>query len=184
MNITFIFDRFRRSSAAVTAVKYECDSRILRSTFRKSKILLTEKSANGALVTLTPELTQAPVMACCLATPKILHEPMLTYHQWCSVAITLEQFRSSSGCNIMVLVAGNAISSKLELWIGDITGHTDPFIPYWDCLTVIFLIHHKTIQVSHKAHALSLPLTIVFLVNIILLLCLKDSLAGHMAPCT
>ena len=39
----FIFDRCRRSSAAVTPVKYKCDSRNLRGTFARSKILLMEK---------------------------------------------------------------------------------------------------------------------------------------------
>ena len=51
MNITFIFDRCRRSSAAATPVKYECDSKNLTCTFAISKILLTEKLTNGALVT-------------------------------------------------------------------------------------------------------------------------------------
>ena len=43
-----------RSAAAVTLVKYECDSRNLTCTFARSKILLTEKLTNGALVTPTP----------------------------------------------------------------------------------------------------------------------------------
>ena len=50
----FMFDRCRRSSAAVAPVKYECDLNNLRGTFTSSKILLTEKLANGALVTPTP----------------------------------------------------------------------------------------------------------------------------------
>ena len=56
LKITFIFDRCRRSSAAVASVKYKCDSNNLRSTFERSKILLTEKLTNGALVTPTPGL--------------------------------------------------------------------------------------------------------------------------------
>ena len=56
LNITLIFDRCRRSSAAVTSVKYECDSKDLRVTFASSYILLTEKLTNGALVTPTPRL--------------------------------------------------------------------------------------------------------------------------------
>ena len=52
----FIFGRCRRSSAAVTPVKYECDSGNLAGTFTRSKISLTEKLANGALVTPTPDL--------------------------------------------------------------------------------------------------------------------------------
>ena len=39
---------------AMTPVKYECDSGNLTGTFARSKILLTEKLANGALVTPTP----------------------------------------------------------------------------------------------------------------------------------
>ena len=58
--MTFIFGRCRRSSAAVTPVKYECDSGNLTGTFAKSKILLTEKLANGALVTPTPGLDYLP----------------------------------------------------------------------------------------------------------------------------
>ena len=51
----FIFDRCRRSSAAVTPVKYECDANNLTGTSERSKILLTEKLTNGALLTPTPE---------------------------------------------------------------------------------------------------------------------------------
>ena len=54
LNIIFIFDRCRRSSAAVTPVKYECDANNLTGTFARSKILLTEKLTNRALVTPTP----------------------------------------------------------------------------------------------------------------------------------
>ena len=35
-------------------VKYKCDSNNSRGNFDRSKILLTEKLTNGALVTLTP----------------------------------------------------------------------------------------------------------------------------------
>ena len=54
LDIAFIFGRCRRSSAAVTPVKYKCDLRNLTCTFARSKILLTEKLTNGALVTPTP----------------------------------------------------------------------------------------------------------------------------------
>ena len=50
----FIFDRCCRSSAAVTPVKYECDANDITGTFARSKILLTEKLTNGALVTPIP----------------------------------------------------------------------------------------------------------------------------------
>ena len=52
-NITFIFGRCHRSSAVVTPVKYECDSANLTGTFARSKIVLTEKLAKGALVSPT-----------------------------------------------------------------------------------------------------------------------------------
>ena len=52
----FIFDRCRRSSAAVAPVKYECDWNNLTGAFTRSKIMLTEKLTNGALVTPTPGL--------------------------------------------------------------------------------------------------------------------------------
>ena len=54
LNITFISDRCHRSSAAVAPVKYKCDSNNLIGGFGISKILLTEKLTNGALVTPTP----------------------------------------------------------------------------------------------------------------------------------
>ena len=54
----FIFDRCCRCSAAVTPVKYECDANNRTGTFARSKILLTEKLTNGALVTPTPGNTQ------------------------------------------------------------------------------------------------------------------------------
>ena len=41
----------------VIPVKYECDSKNLTVTFARSKILLTDKSTNGALVTLTPGMS-------------------------------------------------------------------------------------------------------------------------------
>ena len=43
-------------AAAVTPVKYGCDSKNLTCAFARSKILLTEKLTNGALVTPTPGL--------------------------------------------------------------------------------------------------------------------------------
>ena len=43
LNITFIFGWGRRSSAAVTPVKYECDAKNLTGSLARSKILLTEK---------------------------------------------------------------------------------------------------------------------------------------------
>ena len=53
-DITFIFDRCRRSRAAETPGKYECDLRYLAYTFTKSNFPVTEKLTNGALVTPTP----------------------------------------------------------------------------------------------------------------------------------
>ena len=52
----FVFDRCRRSSAVVTSVKYECDSRNITGSFARSKIALTEKLTSGALVPPTPGL--------------------------------------------------------------------------------------------------------------------------------
>ena len=59
-NIAFIFHMCHRSSAPGTHVKYECDSRNLACTFARSKIFLTEKLTNGALVTPTPGLCSVP----------------------------------------------------------------------------------------------------------------------------
>ena len=51
LDITFIFDRCRCSSAAVVPVKYKSDSNNLTGTFARSKILLTEKFTKIVLVT-------------------------------------------------------------------------------------------------------------------------------------
>ena len=40
----------------MTPVKYECDANDITGTFARSKILLTEKLTNGALVTPTPDI--------------------------------------------------------------------------------------------------------------------------------
>ena len=54
LNITFIFDRYHCSWAAVIPAKYECDSKNPTSTFEISNFSITEKLTNGALVTPTP----------------------------------------------------------------------------------------------------------------------------------
>ena len=51
MNITYMFDRYRCSLAAVTPAKYQCGSKNLTSAFMRPKISLTEKLRNGALIT-------------------------------------------------------------------------------------------------------------------------------------
>ena len=61
LNITFIFERCRRSSDAEVPVKYKCDSNNLRGSIGRSKILLTEKFTNGGLVTPTPGLLMSSV---------------------------------------------------------------------------------------------------------------------------
>ena len=52
----FILDRCRRSSDAVTPVKYKSESNSLTGTFAESKILLTKKLTAGALAAPTPGL--------------------------------------------------------------------------------------------------------------------------------
>ena len=52
--ISRLFDRCRRSLAAVAPVKCRYDSNNLRGTFGKSNILLTGKLTNGVIVTPTP----------------------------------------------------------------------------------------------------------------------------------
>ena len=49
-----MFDRCHRSWAVVTPDKYERDWKYLTYTFAQSKFPVTEKLANGALVTPTP----------------------------------------------------------------------------------------------------------------------------------
>ena len=58
LNSTFIFGRCRHSWAAVTPVKYECDSNNLTCTFEISNISVTEKLMHGALVTPTPDVSR------------------------------------------------------------------------------------------------------------------------------
>ena len=53
-DIKFIFGRCHRSWAAETPGKYEHDQNYLTYTFAKSKFPVTEKLANGALVTPIP----------------------------------------------------------------------------------------------------------------------------------
>ena len=53
----------------MTPVKYECDSGNLTGTFAKSKILLTEKLANGALVTPTPGPSVSGMLPVCPVSP-------------------------------------------------------------------------------------------------------------------
>ena len=51
LNITYIFDRCHRSLAGATVVQVECDLRDLTNIFARSKISLTDKITNPALVT-------------------------------------------------------------------------------------------------------------------------------------
>ena len=53
-DIKFMFGRCHRSWAAETPGKYEYDWNYLTYTFAKSKFPVTEKLANGALVTPIP----------------------------------------------------------------------------------------------------------------------------------
>ena len=63
MNITFIFDRCHRSSAAETPVKYTRDSKNLRGTVARSKMLLAEKLTDGDSVTPLPWTAEREVHA-------------------------------------------------------------------------------------------------------------------------
>ena len=54
-DIQFTFGRYHRSWAAETPGKYDHDWNYLAYTFAKSKFPVTEKLANGALVTPIPE---------------------------------------------------------------------------------------------------------------------------------
>ena len=55
-DVTFIFDRCRRSRAAETPGTYERDLKYIAYTFTKSNISVTEKLTNGTLVIPTPDL--------------------------------------------------------------------------------------------------------------------------------
>ena len=56
-NVSYWISRLYLAGVAVTPVKYECDPGNLTGTFAISKISLTEKLANVALVTPTPVLS-------------------------------------------------------------------------------------------------------------------------------
>ena len=70
-DIKFIFGRCHRSWAAETPGKYEHDWNYMTYTFAKSKIPVTEKLANGALVTPIPgfNIYPRPVINCALQQP-------------------------------------------------------------------------------------------------------------------
>ena len=79
MNITFIFGRCRRSSAAVTAVKYECDSRNLTGTFAWLKIFAyreinKQSFSNPHPEFLPPHSNESPISSYSLV--------MVLYIQW------------------------------------------------------------------------------------------------------
>ena len=73
LSITSIFHRCHRSSTAVAHVKYEYDSSNLRGTFMRSKILLMEKSTNGALVTPTPSRLSQDMDSCYISILGTIH---------------------------------------------------------------------------------------------------------------
>ena len=50
-----MFDRYHRSLAVMTSVKYGCDSEDLTGTLQKPEIYLAMKLTNGALATPDPE---------------------------------------------------------------------------------------------------------------------------------
>ena len=54
LNITFMFDSFHHSWAAVTIVTDKCDSKYLKCTFAISNISVTDKLPKEALITPTP----------------------------------------------------------------------------------------------------------------------------------
>ena len=65
-DIKFIFDSCHRSWAAETPGIYEHDRNYLTYTFAKTKFPVTEKLANGALVTPIPGETSAPLLQKCI----------------------------------------------------------------------------------------------------------------------
>ena len=84
LNIAFIFDRCRRSWAAVAPVKYKCDSNNLRGTFARTKILPTEKLRNGALVTPTPDddTGAKPIWSFVIIWFTIFNEEPVAHRAW------------------------------------------------------------------------------------------------------
>ena len=80
LNIMLIFDRCHRSSAARAPVKYTRDSKNLRGTFARSKILLAEKLTNGALVTPTPRCDRRWILGESFLAKCSIY---LYMHLWC-----------------------------------------------------------------------------------------------------
>ena len=87
-NVTLIFSRYRCNLAAVTSVKYGFELKILTCAFaHRSKIFLTEKSMNGALVTPTIDTWWRQITFCSLDRGKY----MQTF-EWSALSKTLQRF--------------------------------------------------------------------------------------------
>ena len=96
--IKFVFGRCHRSWAAETPGKYEHDWNYLTYTFAKSKLPVTEKLANEALVTPIPGLfyTRPAIFSLALASRRALvSQPVLetnlaiTFRPWPAHALIL-----------------------------------------------------------------------------------------------
>ena len=135
----FIFDRCCRSSAAVTPVKYECDANNLTGTFARSKILLTDKLTNGALVSPTPgpvrssyphngtfillrwNLYAEAVLILFTNETLTSQADWINYHYWCTMTLQVKRLSEKSktcylnnklNTNKCGIVTRHAFSSK------------------------------------------------------------------------
>ena len=114
LNITFIFDRCRGSSAVAAPVKYKCDSNNLRDSFGRSKILLTEKLTNGALVTPSPTLRDGVV-----TSTRFLHRRPLMINRNTPIACSgLRCFWNRYGSSVSKLngLSKKRIYNDIRLW--------------------------------------------------------------------
>ena len=147
-----IFDKCRRSSAAVTPVKYECDANNLRGTFARSKILLTEKLTNGALVTPTPaHLPVANISYARKRSLEILLSECETMLQCDVVSHSLSAFTKGSP-NTLWMPIHMTLSHRIwcQRAISEITGafyNTQKEMSFWQ-----HFVTSKTVILSHTPH--------------------------------
>ena len=134
----FIFDRCCRSSAAVTPVKYECDANNITGTFARSKILLTEKLTNGALVTPIPGV-MLPTLDRSLPSSGTLWYVYSGINIWCWLCHQCsvghhQSYTINNETHIMLF-------SKLIIihWAISINFHYTSVILFFDCLCLWWL---------------------------------------------
>ena len=127
----FIFGRCRRSSAAVTPVKYECGWNNLTCTFARWKILLTEKLTNGALVTPTPVF----IMQCVVPLfyiEGLWYQPRVPFqYRDCLSICRIPILKMIRSWNRLIFILGILISVRRNDYIETAPRCSFIYIPLW-----------------------------------------------------